>query len=242
MLGVAAMPTAILSEREPIGGGLDRVRLQVDETVAATHTRHGQYVEVRHQGIAGDADLTIPAAIRGYFAIASAPGELSWDLLVRDGGSMGERLRSLPLGTVVSISEASGKGFPVESAHERPLVLAVTGSGIAAVLSTIGARIEDGDAQHTYLLYGVRERNEIALSAELEAMRMAGIDIAICLSREHIDEPGFYRGYVQDVASARHWSVAGGLVFAAGNTAMVEGMRNATTALGLRPEDVRLNH
>lgn len=233
---------AILSEREPVGGGLDRVRLVVDEAVAATHTRHGQYVEVRHGGPGADSsESTLAANIRGYFAIASAPGERTWDLLVRDSGSMAERLRTLPLGSKVEVSAARGPGFPVESAHERPLMLAATGSGIAAVLSTIGARIEDGDAHHTYLLYGVRERTDIALASELEAMRGAGVDVAVCLSREHVDEPGFYRGYVQDVASRRHWSVAGGMIFAAGNDAMVEGMRKATAELGLRPEDVRLN-
>lgn len=235
------MPRAILSEREPVGGGLDRIRLNVDADVADTHTRHGQYVEVRHEDSSPDEERTIAAAIRGYFAIASAPGERSWDVLVRDGGSMGARLKGLALGSAVTVSVATGRGFPVEAANERPLVLAVTGSGIAAVLSAIGARIEDGDARRTYLLYGVRERGEIALPAELEAMRAAGVDVAVCLSREHVDEPGFYRGYVQDVARERGWEVRGGLIFAAGNDAMIEGIRNAAPSLGLRPEDVRLN-
>lgn len=238
------MSSATISEREPVGGGLDRVRLVVDPKTAATHTRHGQYVEVRHGAPADSSSSETPlaAAIRGYFAIASAPGERTWDLLVRDNGSMSERLRTLPLGERVTVSDASGPGFPLEAATDRPLVLAVTGSAISAVLSTLGARIERGDATRTYLLYGIRERSDLALPAELAAMRAAGIEVAICLSREHVDEPGFYRGYVQDVARQRGWSMTGGLVFVAGNEAMVEGMRRAAVGLGLSPQDVRLNH
>ena len=176
------MPSATISEREPVGGGLHRVRLAVDPVKAATHARHGQYVEVRHQGQSSTSD---GAPVRGYFAIASAPGESTWDLLVRDNGSMSERLLALPLGSRVTTSDASGRGFPVESVRQRPLVLAVTGSGIAAVLSTLGARIDDGDAHHTYLLYGVRERSEIALVSELEAMRSAGDRKSTRLNSSH---------------------------------------------------------
>jgi NAD(P)H-flavin reductase len=237
------MARAIISEREPAGGGLDRVRLAVDAGLSTTHTRHGQYIEIRHDVDDGDVneERTIPSATRGYFAIASAPGERTWDVLVKDGGAMGDRLRDLPLGSPVTVSEATGEGFPVERAHGHPLVIAVTGSGIAAVVSTIGARIEDGDANRTYVLYGVRDRSEIALPSELEAMRSAGIDVAICLSREHINEPGFFKGYVQDVVHDRGWNLERGMIFAAGNDAMIEGMRNAARALGLRRDDVRVN-
>lgn len=238
------MPRAILSEREPAGGGLDRVRLLVDEQTARSHSRHGQYIEIRHDGGMGSdssEDRTSPAAARGYFAIASAPRERSWDILVRDGGAMGDRLRALPLGSPVIVSDATGPGFPVERASAVPLIVAVTGSGIAAVLSTLGARIDDGDAGRTFVLYGVRDRSELALQAELEAMRAAGVDIAICLSREHVNEPGFYRGYVQDVARARAWRLSNALVFAAGNDAMIEGMRAAAPDLGLLAHDVFVN-
>lgn len=237
------MARAVISEREPAGGRLDRVRLLVDAELSSTHTRHGQYIEIRHDGSGDDAtaDATIASPTRGFFAIASAPGELTWDVLVRDGGTMGDRLRDLPLGTAVTVSRATGVGFPVERAHGHPLIVAVTGSGIAAVLSTLGARIEDGDANRTFVLYGVRDRSEIAVPSELEAMRSAGVDVAICLSREHSDEPGFFKGYVQDVARARGWNLTTGMIFAAGNEAMIGGMRTAATSLGLRPEDVRLN-
>src|SRR5439155_26335601 len=111
-------------------------------------------------------------------------------------------------------STAQGKGFPYASVRARALVLAATGSGIAAMLSTIGARIDAGEAKRTFLLWGVREKKDVALAAELESMRRTGVEIAICLSREHLEEIGFFRGYVQQVARERGWAVQGGVVFA----------------------------
>ena len=224
------MPDAILSEREPVGGALHRVRLAVSADVAASHTRHGQYVELRH------------GETKGHFVLASAPGDAPWDLVVKRGGALADLLCDLPPGTAVVTSLAQGPGFPFDEARGRPLVLFATGSGIAAMLSTLRARIATGDAPRTYLLYGVRERRDVALEAELESIRKAGIDVAVCLSREHTQEEGFYKGYVQTVATARCWALAGGFAFAAGVREMVAALRAAAPTLGLRPEDVRLNH
>jgi NAD(P)H-flavin reductase len=238
------MHQGILSEREPVGGALLRVRLSVEPSVAATHTRHGQFVEVRHdlapEGPVSN-EATIPAAVRGAFALASPPGSSTWDFLMKEGGAVTERVLTLDLGARVKVSAAQGHGFPLEEAKGRPLVLAVTGGGIAAVLTAAGARLEDGAAARTYLLYGVRERGDVALEPELAAFRSAGMEVAICLSREHIHESGFFRGYVQQVARERKWMLTNGLVFAAGNKEMVAGVRQAAPDLGLRPEDVRVN-
>ena len=237
------MPTAILSEREPAGGPLTRIRLQVEEATAATHKLHGQYIELRYEGgWRGDEDATIPAAMKGIFVLASAPGEKTWDLLVKAGGAMADRLAtSIPLGTKLPTSDAIGKGFPYDAAKGKPLVLAATGSGIAAVLSAVGARIADGEAASTFVLYGVREKKDVSLSAELAAMRAKGVHVAVCLSREHLHEEGFFKGYVQHVAAERGWKLEGGRVFAAGNKAMIEGIREAMPSLGLTREDVLLN-
>jgi NAD(P)H-flavin reductase len=237
------MPNAALSEREPVGGGLHRVRLSIDAETAATHKHHAQYVELRHDGLAqqDESETTAQAAVKGTFVLASTPGSTTWDVVVKEGGAMADRLRNLPLSTTLVTSAAQGKGFPFASVHGRPLVLAATGSGIAAMLSTIGARIDGGASKKTFVLWGVREKKDVALNAELEAMRRAGVEVAICLSREHIDEPGFFKGYVQHVAGERGWAVQGGVVFAAGNKAMIEGMREAMGSLGLTREDVLLN-
>ena len=174
------MPEAILSAREAVGGGLHRFELKVDAELAASHTLHAQYIELRHDfgGAAAslDADSTVPG---GYFVLACAPHVARWVVGVKEAGAMAERLLQLPIGSVLVCSTAQGRGFPIDAAAGRPLVLAVTGSGIAAVLSVIGARVATRQAASTYLLYGVRERKDVALAPELEAMRAAGVQVAI---------------------------------------------------------------
>ena len=233
------MHQGVISKREAVGGGLQRVRLAIDPGVAETHVLHAQYIEVRYEPPEVGGAPVPPE--KAYFVLATAPRGDRWDLIVGDKPGMAHRLCTAAIGTSVLVSDAQGAGFPAAEAEGRPLVLAATGSGVAALFSIAAARAAGADARHTYLLYGVRERADVALEAELASLRRMGIEVAICLSREHVDEPGFFKGYVQHVAGAHAWQVAGGLVFAAGRKAMVEGMREAAPALGIRAEDVRVN-
>ncbi len=225
------MPTAILTRREPVGGALHRVVLEVAPDAARAHVHHGQYVEVRPR----ERDA------KGLFVLASSPGSRAYELVVKPGGAMADRLLSMREGTELWVSEPLGRGFPLEASRHRPLLLAATGSGLAAVLSCLRARAADGDGARTYLVYGVRERRDVALEPELSAARAAGIEVAVCLSREHSDEPGFFRGYVQHVAMRHGWALADGKVFAAGSAAMLEGMRELAPSLGLTAADVFIN-
>jgi NAD(P)H-flavin reductase len=230
------MPIAILTRREPAGSALSRLVLDVDAVTAHSHVRHGQYVEVR---LAANAEGAAP--VTSYYALASTPSSAAFEVLVKPSAGMSERLLEAAIGDRFEVSEARGQGFPVEAQRGLPLVLAATGSGISAVLSALAARAASPDAARTYLLYGVRERREIAVEGAIAEARRAGVQVAICLSREHADEPGFFRGYVQEVARAHAWVLEGGRVFAAGSKAMLEGMRTAAPSLGLSLGDVLTN-
>src|SRR5437667_5672952 len=105
------MPNAVLSEREPVGGGLHRARLSIDAQLAATHVEHAQHVELRHDGEM-ESETTAQAAVKGTFVLASTPGARSWDVIVKEGGAMADRLRTLRIGATVVTSTAQGKGFP----------------------------------------------------------------------------------------------------------------------------------
>jgi NAD(P)H-flavin reductase len=225
------MPIAILAHREPVGGTLERLVFEVDAATAHTHLRHGQYVEVRP--LEGDG--------KGFFVLASAPGAQHFSLVVKPAPGVATQLVDAPIGARFAVSEARGRGYPLEEQRGKPLLLAATGSGLAAMLSSMHARVADGDAARTYLVYGVRERRDVSLASELAAVRDAGMEVAICLSREHAEEPGFFRGYVQEIARRHGWELGGGKVFAAGSQAMLEGMREVTEALGLAPADVLVN-
>lgn len=240
------MPHARLLARHSVGGGLQRLLLEPPPEVVASHVQHGQYVELRHDGpqhgLILDPETTIGAATRGYFALASTPGSPTWELVVKESGAMAERLAKLAIGDTVTVSVAQGAGFDLEKATHRPLLLAATGSGIAAVLSAARARIEAREATHTYLLHGIRDGSERTLAEEFARFKDAGLEVFVCLSREEPRFPQEEKGYVQDVAVRRGLRLGGGVAFAAGNPRMIGGLREAAELLGLTREAVVVNH
>ncbi len=238
------MPTiASLLERKHVGGSLHRIRLAIAPEAARTHLHHGQYIEVRHDGgHRGDEDATIPGALKGTFVLTSPPGSAEWQLIVKDGGAMADRFGTQRPGAKFLVSEANGPGFPLDRAAKRPLVLAANGSGIAALLSTAQARSTSGDAARTFVLYGVRDEQSIALRPELEELRRLGVTVVYALSRQQLDVPGVFSGYVQHVAAQQHWPLEGAMFFAAGSKPMIEGLREVAPKLGIAREDVLLNY
>lgn len=239
------MPNARLIARTSVGGGLQRLLVEPPADLLATHTAHGQYVELRHDGPQHgrvfDAETTVGAATRGFFALASPPGAPRWELVVKESGAMADRLASLGIGDPITISTAQGPGFDLEAAAGRPLLLAATGSGIAAVLSAAQARIATREATHTYLLHGIRDGGERTLAEAIATLRDGGLEVVVCLSREDPRFPQEERGYVQDVAVRRGLRLGGGLAFAAGNPRMIGGLRDVAEELGLTRERVLVN-
>lgn len=239
------MPTARLIARVSVGGGLQRLLLEPPPDVLSTHVAHGQYVELRHDGAQHgrifDAETTVGAATRGFFALASPPGAPQWELVVKDTGAMADRIAGLAQGDGLTVSAAQGPGFDLTAAAGRPLLLAATGSGIAAVLSAAHTRIAAREATHTYLLHGIRDGSERTLPDVIAALRDGGLEVIVCLSREDPRFPQEERGYVQDVAVRRGLRLAGGLAFAAGNPRMIGGLREAADALGLTRDRVLVN-
>ncbi len=119
----------------------------------------------------------------------------------------------------------------------------MTAGAIAAARAVIGRRIEDGDARKTRLVVGARTRSSVPLEDELEAMRSAGINVRIVLSRETGAGP-HDQGYVQHILE-REWPSLRGRdgpwVFVAGSDAMVEDVKRAARALGALPDRVVSN-
>jgi NAD(P)H-flavin reductase len=225
---------ARLASRSDAGGGMTLVTLEPEPGIAPSYTSPGQYVEVRAQGETG------------YFALAGIPGELPWELVMRSGGGVSDVLLPAPLGLDVEVTAAIGDGFPMEAVHGRLLVIALSGTGVAAGRPLVLRRIADGDASRTQVWLGVRTRAELPLAADIEAWRAAGVPVVVCLSQPGDAPDGdlFARGYVQDVMAAR--IPAGSLVdarlFAVGVASMVDALRALAPQLGLASEGVHTNH
>jgi NAD(P)H-flavin reductase len=150
------------------------------------------------------------------------------------------------IGERIEVTEAQGAGFPIEEAQGRNLLVAVTGSGIAAGRPVVRARARGGEARATELFLGVRTLAEVPLGGELRDWREAGTKVTVCVSREPVPpgREGVAAGYVQDIArayAARSPST-GRMIFAAGVKDMISAVRTLARDLGAAESDVRTNY
>lgn len=219
------MSSATLSARRDAGGGLTLVALDVDPALARAYAAPGQYIELR-----------TPRG-NGYFVLAGALGESSWELLVRNAGDAADVLVNAPIGTALEVTGPLGDGFPAERAVGRQLVVAVVGSAMAVARPLLARRIAEGSAARTHVYVGARSATDVPLPGEVEAWGSSGVEVVLCLSGKEIehdrDRLAFARraaGYVQDVVARdvdgpNRPRLEGALVFAAGPEAMLAAMR-----------------
>jgi NAD(P)H-flavin reductase len=226
-------PAALVANQEA-GGGLRRVTVEVGLTVAETYTSPGQYVEVRadHQ--------------TGFFVLANEPGADKWDFVMRAGGGASDVLMTALPGARIDVTSALGGGFPLEEARGDSLIIALSGTGIAAGPPIVGRRIREGDASRTSVLVGVRTHGELPMRPHLEAWRRAGVDVLVCLSNDdgRVEGIPYANGYVQDVLRARVLGgrVIPGRIFAVGLRSMVDALKILAPELGIASERVHTNH
>jgi len=193
----------------------------------------GQYVEARTAK--GD----------GFFVLASDVGAMPWELLVRDTGGASEVLATAPLGATIELTGPLGRGFPMDQAAGRDLIIAVVGSALAAARPMVRHRLATAERASTTLYIGARTARDIPLldeidlwshAAHLEKAGANDVTVVLCLSgpaalsndMEVLPHVLRRSGYVQAVLAAdiTYARVKGGLVFAAGPEAMLMDLRD----------------
>jgi NAD(P)H-flavin reductase len=213
---------------------LRALRLQLAAAEAEQHRRPGQVVKVR-----------TPEG-EGYFALASAPqpsGQV--ELLLKRGGRVADSAlaRAAP-GRELEVSAPFGRGFPVEEARGRDVLLFAAGSGIAPIRALIQHLVADREAfGRATLFYGQRHGADFAYLREHMAWERKGVRVVLCPSAEDSAWPGL-RGRVQEVASSLAFGGApprDAVAFACGMTAMVEEVRATLARSGVPPERVHAN-
>lgn len=215
----------------PAADGLIHVRLDVPPDVAASHALPGQYVK-----------LAVPDDGEGYFAIASRPLPTSGqiELLLKLGGAVPDAIARLGAGATVRTTTAQGKGFPLERAAGRDLVLVATGSGISPVRSVIEAILPRRAAFGIVSLHvGARTPSSFAFREEIEAWRAASIDVFPVVSRPQDTGWTGLTGYVQAHLGGVHLATA--LAFLCGQKAMIEAVKKTLTEQGMPAESIFLN-
>jgi NAD(P)H-flavin reductase len=210
------------------------VRVGLSAALAHAHERPGQVVEVRTE--AGSA----------FFALASAPDPgATAELLVKRGGAVADALvRAAVPGRTVELTRPFGKGFPVEEAEGRDVLLFAAGSAIGPIRSLIQHLIVHRNRfGRVTLFYGQRRGAEFAYRAEHLDWERRGIRVVLCPSGEDDAWHGL-RGRVQEVARSLAFGGAPpgeGVAFVSGMTAMVEDVRRTLAAAGVPPERVHAN-
>ena len=202
--------------------------------LAGRHTAPGQVVKVRSS--AGEA----------YFALASAPSRGGRaDLLVKRGGRIADEVVAAALpGASLGISAPFGKGFPVEEAVGRDVLLFAAGSGIAPIRALtqylISRRQRHG---RITLFYGQRKGGDFAYRSEHLDWERHGVRVILCPSGADDAWQGV-RGRVQEVARSLAFGGSppeDGVAFACGMSAMVNEVKATLKDAGVPPERVHVN-
>ncbi|MDG6220518.1 MAG: 4Fe-4S dicluster domain-containing protein, partial [Candidatus Thermoplasmatota archaeon] len=117
----------------------------------------GQFVEISLFG-SGEAPISV----------SSAPGEVSFELVVRKIGDLTRKLQALKPGDKVGIRGPFGNGFDVESLREKNLLFIGGGLGIAPMRSLFNYVLEHRkDYGEVTILYGCKQPCDMLFKDEV---------------------------------------------------------------------------
>jgi NAD(P)H-flavin reductase len=213
---------------------LRAIRAQLPPDLAADHRAPGQVVKLHVEGR------------EAYFALASAPSrEGVVDLLLKRGSQVAAAvIADATPGAALGLSAPFGRGFPVEEAHGRDVLLFAAGSGIAPIRALVQHVVRHrADFDRVTLYYGQRGPDDFAYAAEHLAWERRGVRVVLCASAAGAAWRGA-RGRVQDVARATRFggsSPERSAIFACGMKAMVDEVRAALAEACVPPARVHLN-
>lgn len=223
---------ATVAARAPAADELTDLSLDIGGTpLVGSHLVPGQYVRVR-----------LPEVGEGLFAIASppAPAGSRWEFLLKSGSPLPDSLVRLPMGARVEVSRPEGRGFPLERARTRDLLLFATGSGISPIRSVIESLRRERDAYGRVALYfGARTPSAFAYTEEFHQWEASRIHVVRTVSRPGASGWQGLTGYVQEHLAEEPLSNA--LAFVCGQAEMVQGVMRALVERGLPQDCIFLN-
>ncbi len=113
---------------------------------------------------------------RGYFALASHPGEPA-ALWVRPTGGTAAWLASRRPGDAVGTLQAVGEGFAPEIDTRRAWLVLVTGTGLAAVRALVERRRHTTPTAEITVVHGARSERDRPGAELLDAWERAGVHV-----------------------------------------------------------------
>jgi sulfhydrogenase subunit gamma (sulfur reductase) len=210
--------------------GLTHLELDVSGTpLGAAYRNAGQYVKVRVDGAGESA-----------FALASAPGERGrFELLVKPGPAVATALAALPPGAPVELSLPVGKGFPLEAARGKNVLLLATGSGISPIRAALQLiRAERAAYREVTLYFGARSPRAFAYGGELASWENDRVKVYRVVSQPGDSGWTGLTGHIQSHLGPQPPDT---LAFVCGQKAMVAAVTEVLARNGVPKEQVFLN-
>lgn len=164
-------------------------------------------------------------------ALASVPGLRPLEVLIGSATPEEEAAMLDDTGPLWA-SDPQGRGFPLERARGRPLLLFAGGSGIGAIRAVVEALLPARDAYGPVTLYyGVRAPELLCFRDRFEGWRRHGVDVVEVVSRD----PSFggSRGHVQDALPDTIANAPEALAFVCGRPEMEHDVTRALVARGV---------
>lgn len=127
--------------------------------------------------------IRMPSGEASYFAIASAPGEPHYDVLVKRAAGASRELFDLSVGTTVHAVGPQGKGFPLAGCAGCDVLLIGVGTGIAPLRSVLGWMLTQRERfGRVTLLHGVLTPPHRCYRSDFETWRTAGVDARVTVT------------------------------------------------------------
>lgn len=217
---------------------LEKVRLAPRHTLLRVDASGCPFGE-RHQSPGQYALMGWDRAGLTPMALASVPRERPLEVLL--GSSTDEEEQALlaregPLWA----SDPQGRGFPLERARGKPLLLFAGGSAIGAIRAVIETLLDQRDAfGPVTLYYGAKSRELFCFRDRYDTWRARGIDI-VEVTSDDASAPG-QKGYVQDALPDVIEGADRAYAFVCGRPEMETDVARALGARGLSEDRVYRN-
>ncbi len=188
--------------------------------------------------------ISLAGAKRGYFAIASAPGEGPYfDLLVRRGQGLSERLCDLEAGAEVDVDGPQGKGFPLEPHRGKNLLLIGVGTGIAPLRSVVRTAVRQRHLfQRILCFYGVLTPRHVCFPDEIREWPDWGVETFLTVTDPDGAPWNSHIGFVQQQVARIGPSPKETIAMLVGMPEMIQANTELLRRLGFLPDAILLNY
>jgi naphthalene 1,2-dioxygenase ferredoxin reductase component len=180
--------------------------------------------------------------VRSY-SMANQPGEAELEFHIRmvPGGTVSQYVANqLQTGEAVEVRGPFGDAYwhDIESARQGPLLLLAGGTGMAPMLSVLGAALNDGmPPEQIHVYHGVRGKRDLYAEDRLQAvMTERGFRFVPVYSHDQVDNAR--QGLLHEAVGKDFGSLQAARIFVAGPPPMVDAVKDLAAERGASADQI----